>query len=62
MFGSVFSFELDSNFHSSEVVTVRIDWICLGLKELYSLEITLAGAFNVIEEFLIPKMCNTLRK
>ena len=35
--GFVSSFELDSSFFSSEVVTVRIDRVYLGLRELYGL-------------------------
>ena len=35
--GSVFRFELDSGFLYSEAVIVRIDEVCLGLKEFYGL-------------------------
>jgi len=35
--GFVFSFELDSSFISSEAVNVRIDGVCLGLREFYGL-------------------------
>ena len=35
--GSVFIFDLDSGFLYSETVIVRIDEVCLGLRELYGL-------------------------
>ena len=35
--GSVFSLELNLNFLSSEAVIVRIDEVCIGLKDFYGL-------------------------
>ena len=35
--GSVFSFELDSSFFSSEAMIVRIDGVCIELGESYGL-------------------------
>jgi len=34
---SVFNFELDSSFLSSEAMIVRIDEVCIGLGESYGL-------------------------
>ena len=35
--GSIFNFELNSSFLSSEVVTIHIDGVCLELEEFYGL-------------------------